>query len=141
MSRRRFLSACGYLTAGAALGALGPRWLGGLVLDAEARPADEDGPEARLKKLKIELPRVSAPTGATLVPAVLAGDMLYVSGHGPGDGPDGKRIVGKLGKDFTVQQGRDAARRVALQVLAVVRQELGSLDRVVRLVKTLGMVN
>jgi enamine deaminase RidA (YjgF/YER057c/UK114 family) len=138
--RRRFLGACGYLGAGAALGALASRWRAGLEPDASAGSA-EDGPEARLKKLKLELPAVSAPRGAILVGAVRAGDMLYVSGHGPGLGDDGKPIVGKLGKDYSVKQGQEAARRVGLQVLAVVRKELGSLDKVVRLVKTLGMVN
>src|SRR5207244_1885915 len=54
---------------------------------------------------------------------------------------DGKPIVGKVGKDMTVKQAREAARLVGLTILAVVRAELGSLDKVVRLVKTLGMVN
>ena len=66
--------------------------------------------------------------------------MLYLSGHIALD-KDGKPIVGKLGTDLTVAQGQEAARRVALTILGVVRAELGSLDRVVRLVKTLGMVN
>jgi enamine deaminase RidA (YjgF/YER057c/UK114 family) len=140
LPRRRFLSACGYVGGGVALGALAPRWLAGLAQKASAGAA-EDGPEARLKALKIELPKPPVLKGATLVSAVRAGDMLYVSGHTPGPGEDGKPIVGKLGKDFTVKQGQEAARRIALIVLAVVRNELGSLDRVVRVVKTLGMVN
>jgi enamine deaminase RidA (YjgF/YER057c/UK114 family) len=66
--------------------------------------------------------------------------MLYVSGHTP-VGADGKNIVGRLGADMDVKQGQEAARIVALRVLSVVRGELGSLDRVVRVVKTLGMVS
>jgi enamine deaminase RidA (YjgF/YER057c/UK114 family) len=96
-------------------------------------------PEERLGKLKIELPAVTKPTN-TLVNAVRVGDMLYVSGTGPGQ-VDGKPLVGRLGQDFDVAKGREAARRVGLQVLSVVKAELGSLDKVQRLVKTFGMVN
>jgi len=111
----------------------------GLEVPASAA-ADEETAEGRLKVLKLELPEVKAPKGATLVPAVRAGDMLYVSGHGPGS-KDGKPITGKVGKDLTLKEGREAARQVGLTILAVVRAELGSLNKVVRLVKTLGMVN
>ena len=72
----------------------------------------------------------------TLVNAVRVGDMLYVSGTGPGKG-----VVGRLGQDYDVAQGKAAARQVGLQILAVVKAELGSLDKVERLVKTLGMVH
>ncbi len=108
---------------------------GATLLAGPASP----GHEERLKKLKLELPKVELPRGVTLVPAVRAGDMLYVSGHIPIK--NGKPVVGKLGKDMSVKEGREAARLVGLTILAVVRRELGSLDRVVRLVKTLGMVN
>jgi enamine deaminase RidA (YjgF/YER057c/UK114 family) len=69
--------------------------------------------------------------------------MLYVSGTGPGKDKDGKPFLGRLGKkqDLDVAQGRAAARSVGLNVLAVVKAELGSLDKVQRLVKTFGMVN
>jgi enamine deaminase RidA (YjgF/YER057c/UK114 family) len=95
--------------------------------------------EEQIRKLKIELPAVSKPTN-TLVNAVRVGDMLYVSGTGPGQ-VDGKPLTGRLGQDMDVAKGRAAARQVGLQILAVVKQELGSLDKVQRLVKTLGMVN
>ena len=101
--------------------------------------ADAETPEQRLKKLGLELPKMAMPKGATLVPAVRVGDMLYVSGHGPSYG--GKVVVGKLGKDYSVKEGQEAARRVGLVVLSVIRAEMGSLDKVQRLVKTLGMVN
>jgi enamine deaminase RidA (YjgF/YER057c/UK114 family) len=134
--RRRFLAGCGYLTAGAACGLLAPRWL--RTVTADERPAST-GAEERLRTLRLKLPPVTKPK-ATLVPAVRAGDILYVSGHGPGS-VDGKPVLGKLGKDLTVKQGQAAARQVGLVILGVVRAELGSLDKVVRLVKTLGMVN
>lgn len=94
--------------------------------------------EERIRKLKIELPAVSKPSN-TLVNAVRIGDMLYVSGTGPGL-VDGKPLAGRLGHDFDVTKGRAAARQVGLHILAVVKQELGSLDKVQRLVKTFGMV-
>ncbi len=111
---------------------------------ADGTPAVAQGkatasPEQRLRELKLELPAVSKPTN-TLVNAVRVGDLLYVSGTGPGS-VDGMAIVGRLGQDMGVAGGRAAARRVGLHILAVVKAELGSLDKVQRLVKTLGMVN
>src|SRR3954454_1784153 len=98
MTRRRWLSHGVCLAGGAALGWLAAR--GALVGPAAAEAADET-PEERLRKLKLELPAVARPR-ATLVPAVRAGDMLYVSGHGPGQ-KDGKPWLGKVGKDLTVK--------------------------------------
>lgn len=134
--RRRFLERCGLLTVGAASGWLLPRWL---TFDPAQAQAPAHDAEEQIKKLNLELlpPQKSA---NALVPAVRAGDMLYVSGHTP-TGADGKSIVGKVGQDLDVKQAQEAARRIALRVLGVVRAELGSLNRVVRLVKTLGMVN
>jgi enamine deaminase RidA (YjgF/YER057c/UK114 family) len=106
---------------------------------ASARPAEAEGAEERLRKLKLKLPELTKTKG-TLVPAVRVGEMLYVSGTVPTK-PDGKLLVGKVGKDLTVKEAKAAARLVGLRVLAVVRAELGSLDKVVRLVKVLGMVN
>ena len=104
-----------------------------------ASAQDATTPEGQLRARKIELPKPAEPT-ATYLTAVVVGDMLYISGTGPGD-VDGKLLVGRLGADMNVEQGRAAARRVGLQVLAQVKQQVGSLDRVERLVKTLGMVN
>jgi enamine deaminase RidA (YjgF/YER057c/UK114 family) len=97
------------------------------------------GAEAKLRDLKLELPALAKPTN-TLVNAVRVGNLLFVSGTGPGK-VDGKAVVGRLGKDLNVKQGRAAARQVGLQILAVVKGELGRLDKVERLVKTLGMVH
>lgn len=130
----KFAAACGLVTLGFLLGQQGLTTRGDV-----AAAQDTPSAEARLRELKIELPKVSTPTN-TLVNAVRVGDMLYVSGTGPAR-PDGTAWAGRLGQDTDVDQGKAAARSVGLQVLAVVRAELGSLDKVVRLVKTFGMVN
>ena len=77
------------------------------------------------------------------MPLVRTGNLLFVSGHGPGVVTDGKLsfIQGKLGKDLDVEQGYDAARQVMLNILQSVKQELGDLDKVKRVVKLLGFVN
>ena len=97
-------------------------------------------PEVRIQELHLTLPPAPQPM-AKYKPAVLAGNMLYVSGHGPTKA-DGKSLaVGRVGADLTLQQGKEAARLVGLAILSTVRNTLGSLDKVKRLVKTLGMVN
>ena len=96
--------------------------------------------ERRLKELKIDLGPVSAPI-ANYVNAVRTGNLLYLAGKGGPPGADGKRPQGKLGRDFSVEQGYRHARDTGLEILAVIRAELGSLDRVKRVVKVLGMVN
>lgn len=94
--------------------------------------------EQRLKDLGIELPAPPKPV-ATYVPAVQAGDLVFLSGVLPMR--DGKVAVeGKLGRDLTVEQGYEAARAAVLNALAIVRQEVGSLDRVKRVVKLVGHV-
>jgi enamine deaminase RidA (YjgF/YER057c/UK114 family) len=97
------------------------------------------GAEARLAELKLELPAAPKPV-ATYVTAVCHGDLLYVSGHGPLRS-DGSMITGRLGDEMDIAGGQAAARQTGLAILATVRAHLGSLDKVVRLVKTLGMVN
>jgi enamine deaminase RidA (YjgF/YER057c/UK114 family) len=97
------------------------------------------GAEDRLVQLELELPPAPKPV-ATYVTAMRVGDMLYVSGHGPLC-TDGTMITGKLGVDLDVPAGMAAARQTGLAILATVRDHLGSLDKVVRLVKSLGMVN
>jgi len=95
--------------------------------------------EKRLKALGIELPKVSNPV-ATYVNAVQTGNLLYLSGKGP-LAVDGVRPKGKLGREFNIEQGYAHARSTGLDLLAVLKSELGSLDRVKRIVKLLGMVN
>jgi enamine deaminase RidA (YjgF/YER057c/UK114 family) len=97
------------------------------------------GAEARLAELKLELPPAPKPV-ATYVTAIRHGDLMYVSGHGPYRA-DGTLIIGKLGADMDVAGGHVAARQTGLAILATMRAHLGSLDKVVRLIKSLGMVN
>lgn len=92
--------------------------------------------EANLKQKNIVLPNPPAPV-ANYVRAVRTGNLLFTAGTGPG--PTAPR--GKLGRDLTVEQGYQAARETGLNLLAVVRESLGSLDKVKRVVKALGMVN
>ena len=96
--------------------------------------------EKKLKELKIDLGTVSAPV-ANYVNAVRTGNLLYLAGKGPRPGADGKRPKGKVGRDYTAEEGYQHARTVGLDLLAVMRDELGSLDKVKRVVKVLGMVN
>ena len=95
--------------------------------------------ESQIAKLKLELPPAPKPAGV-YKPVVLAGNMAYVSGHGPLK-PDKTVITGRVGADLDLQAGKLAARQVGLAILATVRGELGSLDRVKRVIKVLGMVN
>lgn len=95
--------------------------------------------EKRLKSLGIELPALTGPV-ANYVNAVRTGNLLFLAGKGPSV-VDGLRPQGKVGRDFTVEQGYKFARSTGLALLAVMKDELGSLDRVKRVVKVLGMVN
>jgi enamine deaminase RidA (YjgF/YER057c/UK114 family) len=95
--------------------------------------------EKRLKELKLDLGKVSPPV-ANYVNAVQTGNLLFLAGKGP-RAVNGVRPKGKLGREYTVEQGYEHARTVGLDLLAVMRTELGSLDRVKRVVKLLGMVN
>ncbi len=129
----------GFLIAiGTLFGLWLPSWFAPGTVAATQEKAGA-GHEERIRQLKLELPAVTKPTN-TLVNAVRVGDMLYVSGTGPGK-VDGKALIGRLGQDYDVAQGQAAARQIGLHILAVVKAEMGSLDKVQRLVKTLGMVN
>ena len=98
--------------------------------------------ERKLEALGLSLPPIPQPL-ANYVPVVRTGNLLFVSGHGPGVVEDGKLsfIQGKLGKDLDVEQGYDAAGQVMLNILQSMKQELGDLDKVQRVVKLLGFVN
>jgi len=97
------------------------------------------GADARIQELHLVLPPPPKPV-AVYRPAVQVGNMLYISGHGPLK-PDGTMFTGRVGADMTLDQGKQAARQVGLAILSTVRNTLGTLDKVKRLVKTLGMVN
>ncbi|HEU5176607.1 MAG TPA: RidA family protein [Burkholderiales bacterium] len=91
--------------------------------------------EKKLKELGITLAPVTPPV-ANYVNAVRTGNLLYLAGKGPASG-----VAGIVGKDITVEQAYGHARTTGLNLMAVMRDELGSLDRVKRIVKVLGMVN
>ena len=97
-------------------------------------------PEEKLAELGITLPSASSPV-ANYVGAVRTGNLLFLAGCGPAKGPDGKSPTGQLGTDLTVEEGYEAARLVGINLLARLKQELGELSRVKRVVKLLSMVN
>jgi enamine deaminase RidA (YjgF/YER057c/UK114 family) len=96
--------------------------------------------EKRLQELGITLPTPPKPV-AKYKPAVLIGNVLYVSGHGPAKIGDPKLQAGKLGAQLNLEQGKECAKLVGINILATVKATIGSLDKVKRLIKTLGMVN
>ena len=95
--------------------------------------------EVRLRELRLVLPSPTEPI-ASYVTFVRTGNLAYTSGHGPMRA-DGSWIKGKVGQDLDVDDAREAARVTGLGLLATLRNNLGSLDEVVRVVKVLGMVN
>lgn len=95
--------------------------------------------EAKLKEKGIVLTTPGKPI-ANYVNAVRVGNLLYLAGKGPTKA-DGTNITGKVGKDLTIEQGYEAARLTAINHLAVLKAELGDLNKVKRIVKVLGMVN
>src|SRR5215210_4104375 len=92
----------------------------------------------RLIELGIQLPTPFPPVGS-YVSCMRSGNLLHVGGHGPTDGST--TVIGKVGGDLTLGQGRDAARLTALSILATMQAELGDLDRVRQIVRVFGMVN
>ena len=94
--------------------------------------------EARINELGLELPPAPKPAGV-YKPALTVGDMCYLSGHGPLR-VDGSMITGRVGDNIDQQAGYEAARQTGLAMLATLRAYLGSLDRIERVVKLLGMV-
>jgi len=99
----------------------------------------KSNPESRLTELGLELPTPPKPMGV-YKPVLIIGNMLYVSGQGPLK-PDGTLIKGKVGKDLTMEEGKLAARQVGLAMLSTIKANIGDLNKIRRIVKTLGMVN
>lgn len=114
------------------------------VLEATKRSSSDEAKdtidaESRLQKLSLELPKPAKST-AIFKRIVIVGNMAYLSGHIPID-ENGQIMKGKVGSDVDVPRGAAAARRCAIGLLATLRNEIGSLNKVRRLVKTTGMVN
>ncbi len=95
--------------------------------------------EQQLSALGLKLPPAPTPAGV-YKPCLVDGKYLYVSGHGPVK-EDKSLICGKLGKDLDIEDGKLAARQVGLTILSSIKAQLGSLDRIKRVIKVLGMVN
>jgi len=95
--------------------------------------------EQKLQELKLELPPAPTPLGV-YKPLLIHGNVAYLSGHGPIKS-DGSLITGRVGEELNQKDGYLAARQTGLAILATLRSQLGSLDRVKRVVKLLGFVN
>jgi enamine deaminase RidA (YjgF/YER057c/UK114 family) len=95
--------------------------------------------DAKLAELGLELPPAPKPAGV-YSPLVQTGNLIYLSGHGPLKS-DGTLISGKVGSDLTQEEGKAAAQQTGLALLATIKDQLGSLDKVKRIIKVLGMVN
>ena len=96
--------------------------------------------ESKLEELGISLPDSPAPV-ANYVPVVRTGNLIYLSGVGPTAKPDGSAYIGKIDSQLTIEEGYDAARLTAVNMIARLKGYLGDLDRVVQIVKVLSMVN
>ena len=95
--------------------------------------------ESRISELKLVLPQAPKPVGV-YKPMVIVDNLVYVSGHGPLK-PDGSLMVGRVGEALDLDAGKAAARQTGLAILATLRAGLGSLDRIKRVIRVLGMVN
>ncbi|MDB4711745.1 RidA family protein [Verrucomicrobiales bacterium] len=95
--------------------------------------------ESRIQELGLTLPP-SVPPGGIYKPLVITGNIGYLSGHGPYLGDD-KYITGRVGEDLTLDEGQEAARQVGLAILRTMKDQLGDLNKVGRIVKVLALVN
>ena len=96
-------------------------------------------PEQNFEQLGLILPPAPTPLGV-YTPSLVVGNFLYLSGHGTVK-QDGSLIIGRIGEDLDIEQGKLAARQVGLAMLATIKASVGSLDKVKRVIKVLGMVN
>ena len=96
-------------------------------------------PDENFNKLNLQLPPAPKPLGV-YKPFLIVGDFVYVSGHGTVQN-DGTLIIGKVGSDLDADQGKSAAQQVGLAILATLKKNLGSLNKIKRVIKVLGMVN
>jgi enamine deaminase RidA (YjgF/YER057c/UK114 family) len=98
------------------------------------------GAEARIKELGITLPSPPKPMG-NYIPGVRVGNLLFLSGHGPIRVGDQPLTRGKVGRDMSTEEAYKVAREIGINLLGSARAVLGSLDKIKRVVKVLGMVN
>ena len=100
---------------------------------------EQQTPEQRFSQLGLKLPPAPTPLGV-YKPFLISGNYLYVSGHGPLQ-DDKTFIIGRIGKDMDQDQGKQAALQVGLTILSTIKKGIGSLDKIKRVIKVLGMVN
>lgn len=105
----------------------------------QSKPEADYDPEAKLSELNVTLPTPPQPV-ANYVNGVRAGNLIFLAGKGP-KRADGTEMTGKLGVDITIEEGYEGARLTAINQLAVLKEMLGDLRKVKRIVKVLGMVN
>lgn len=98
-----------------------------------------DTSDERFQQLGLTLPPAPKPLGV-YKPFLILGNLVYVSGHGTVKA-DGSLIIGRIGKDLTMEEGKAAAQQVGLAILSTLKNNLGSLNRIKRVIKVLGMVN
>jgi enamine deaminase RidA (YjgF/YER057c/UK114 family) len=96
-------------------------------------------PESKILQLNLALPPAPKPVGV-YKPVLIIGNTLYVSGQGPMR-PDGTLITGRLGDNMSLEEGKLAARQVGLTMLSTIRNQIGDLNKIKRLIKVIGMVN
>jgi len=96
-------------------------------------------PDQQFEKLNLVLPPAPTPIGV-YKPFLIVGNFAYVSGHGTLK-EDGSLIIGRIGKDLTLEEGKLAARQVGLAILSTLKHNLGTLNKIKRVIKVLGMVN
>jgi enamine deaminase RidA (YjgF/YER057c/UK114 family) len=96
-------------------------------------------PDQNFEQLKLSLPPAPSPIGV-YKPFLIVGNLVYVSGHGTLK-EDGSLIIGKVGIDLNADEGKLAARQVGLAILATLKKNLGSFNKIKRVIKVLGMVN
>ncbi len=116
-----------------------PLFIAGLLALSIPFATAGDTAEEKIKELGIELVK-PAPPIANYVRAVRTGNLVFLSGHGPSK-PGGGYVTGKVGRDLTLEQGKDAARLTAIALLSTLKAEIGDLNKVTRIVKLTGMVN
>lgn len=100
---------------------------------------EQKTPEQRFAELGLQLPPAPTPVGV-YKPCIIDGNHLYVSGHGTVK-DDRTLIIGRIGESIDIEEGKLAARQVGLAILATIKANIGSLDRIKRVIKVLGMVN
>ncbi|HYG04418.1 MAG TPA: RidA family protein [Chryseosolibacter sp.] len=110
-----------------------------LILTALAGLSYGQSFESKIRELQIELITPTKPI-ANYVKAVRSGNLIFLAGHGP-TLADGAMIIGKVGKDLTIEEGANAARATTISLLSSLKAEIGSLDKVKRIVKVNGWVN